>query len=511
MRKLFFSFLCLICLLLPALALADGFTFAEQGAVCTLDGKKYTILTPDNLAGRAQWLSAKGLTADEVRDDFLSRGVLLQAWNADGDVCIEISAVQDSYGLQYYDVNQVTDTERKNYRIGHSSDKTGEWRALGYDYKSDAAWKNYKNIGRFLQLEYTRTINGTTYRGYARKTIRNGWHIHIDYQVYGRGLKSSDKKALENIMSGWEFLEIIPRPVTSATKVIFTSTPPKETSTGKFTISGTGSSGHKIICVAMSSASSAVHRFEDVIDSKGKFSIDVKLPGEGYWLMTYTVMGGEEIIEEGAFDPTTYDDTLLSVALTGALPSQMTLTGNSMTISGTTLKQTKVQCLVDGRYDKSITTNNSGEFTFTFDTSAEGVYNITLIFQKKGYDDRRFRCVATRELTEEDRKQAIRDEAIKPTYSNLVKKMVDYRGSYMLYTLNIKEVSATPTGYVTFAGMSKTKSGVYKELVVIRTTDAPGWYAGEQVRMYLKCLGAYDVVSDDGTDSYPYFDLQWIE
>ena len=261
----------------------------------------------------------------------------------------------------------------------------------------------------------------------------------------------------------------------------------------------------------MSSASSAVHRFEDVIDSKGKFSIDVKLPGEGYWLMTYTVMGGEEIIEEGAFDPTTYDDTLLSVALTGALPSQMTLTGNSMTISGTTLKQTKVQCLVDGRYDKLITTNNSGEFTFTFDTSAEGVYNITLIFQKKGYDDRRFRCVATRELTEEDRKQAIRDEAIKPTYSNLVKKMVDYRGRYMLYTLNIKDVSATPTGYVTFAGMSKTKSGVYKELVVIRTTDAPGWYAGEQVRMYLKCLGAYDVISDDGTDSYPYFDLQWIE
>ena len=136
-----------------------------------------------------------------------------------------------------------------------------------------------------------------------------------------------------------------------------------------------------------------------------------------------------------------------------------------------------------------ITTNNSGEFTFTFDTSAEGVYNITLIFQKKGYDDRRFRCVATRELTEEDRKQAIRDEAIKPTYSNLVKKMVDYRGRYMLYTLNIKDVSATPTGYVTFAGMSKTKSGVYKELVVIRTTDAPGWYAGEQVRMYT--MGEY--------------------
>lgn len=510
MRKLILSLLCLMCLLLPACALADSFTFAEQGAVCTVDGKKYTIITPDNLAGRAQWLSSKGLTAEEVKDDFASRGVLLQAWNADGDVCIEISAVRDSYGEQYYDVNQVTETERKNYRLGHSSDKTGEWRAQGYDYTS-AVWKNYKNIGRFLQLEYSRTVNGTTYRGYARKTIRNGWHIHIDCQVYGRGLKSSDKKALEAVMNTWEFLEIIPRPVTSATKIIFTAVPPKETNTGNFAVAGTGSSGHKIVCVAMSTASTAVHRFETVIDSKGKFQVDVKLPSEGYWLMTYTVMGGEEIIEEGAFDPTTYDDMLLPVTLNAALPATMTLTGNSLTISGTTLKQTTVQCIVDGRYDKQIKTNNSGGFSFTIDTSAEGVYNITLIFQKKGYDDRRFRCAATRALTDEDLRQSIRDEAIKPNYSNLVKKMVDYRGRYMIYTLHIKEVSASPTGYVTFAGMSKTKSGTYKELVVIRTTDAPGWYTGDQVRMYLKCLGAYDVISDDGTESYPYFDLQWIE
>ena len=59
----------------------------------------------------------------------------------------------------------MTETERKNYRTGHSSDKTGEWRAQGYDYDSDAAWKNYKNIGRFLQLQYTRNLNGQTEDG----------------------------------------------------------------------------------------------------------------------------------------------------------------------------------------------------------------------------------------------------------------------------------------------------------------------------------------------------------
>ena len=510
MRKMILSLLCLLCMLLPAAALADAFTFADQGASCQVDGSKYTIITPDNVDEKTDWLSAKSTTAEEVKADFAARGVLLQAWNAEGDVCIEISAVQDSYGEQYYDVNQVTETERKNYRLGHSSDKTGEWRALGYDYTS-AQWKNYKNIGRFLQLEYTRTVNGQTYRGYARKTIRNGWHIHVDYQVYGRSLKTSDANALEAVMKTWEFLEIIPRPSTSATKLIFTSVPPKESNSGKITIAGTGSSGHKIIVVAMRMTSSEVHRFETEINSKGKFELTVQLPQEGYWQMTYTVMGGEEIIEEGAFDPITYDDTLLPVTLNTTLPATMTLTGNSLIISGTTLKQTKVQCIVDGRYDKTITTNNSGAFSFTIDTSAEGIYNITLVFQKKNYDDRRFRCEAVREYTEEDYRQVIRDEAVKPNYTNLVKKIQNYRGQYMVYTLNIKEVTTNSTGYLTFAGMTKTKSGVYKELVVIRTTDAPAWYEGDQVRMYLKCLGTYDVVSDDGTESYPYFDLQWVE
>ncbi len=514
MRKIILSLLMLLCLLLPAAALADAFTFPEQGISFTVPSGKYTILTADNLDGRAAWLESHHTTAEEVLADFTARGVLLQAWSAGEDVCIEISAVQDLYAQQYYDVNQVSEAERKAYRTGHSTDKTGEWRALGYDYSS-ATWKNYKNIKRFLVLEYTRTVNGQTYRGYARKTIRNGWHIHVDYQVYGRSLKNSDNTALEAIMSDWEFTAVTSRPATSATKVIFTSTPPAETNTGKFTVSGTGSTGLKVIGVVMRMSSSDVYRFEAEIDSKGKFSMDVKLPKEGLWTMTYSVFNGEEVVEEGAFDAITYDDMLLTVSLNTELPATMALTGSSLTISGVTMKQTKVQCIVDGRYSKSITTNNSGSFSFTFDTKEEGVYNITLVFEKKGYSARRFRCEAVREYTDEDRRQSIRDEAIKPSYktltANLASKSASYRGRYMIYTLNIKEVSQTSTGYLTFAGMTKTKSGVYKELVAIRTTEQPVWQEGASVRMYLKCLGTYEVTGSDGTNSYPYFDLEWVD
>ena len=59
--------------------------------------------------------------------------------------------------------------------------------------------------------------------------------------------------------------------------------------------------------------------------------------------------------------------------------------------------------------------------------------------------------------------------------------------------------------------MSKTKAGVYKDLVVIRSSEQPDWSEGSKARMYLKYLGLYEYIDDNGTTQYPYFDLQWIE
>jgi hypothetical protein len=169
--------------------------------------------------------------------------------------------------------------------------------------------------------------------------------------------------------------------------------------------------------------------------------------------------------------------------------------------------------VVDGRdYNKTIKTNNSGEFSFKINTSAEGVYRITLVFQKKGYDSRRITCLATRTYTEQDRRENIRSEAVKPAYSTLKSKLTGYAGRYMVYPLYVREVTETATGYLTFAGMSRTKSGVYKDVVAIRSTEQPIYAAGDKVTMYLKCLGTtYEVIGDDGTSAYPYFDLQWAE
>lgn len=508
MRKFFLLLMLLLSTCLCSAALADTFTFDDFSATCEIDGNKYTILTPDNLGSQEQYLAKRGWTAQALLEDWQSRGVLLQAWNAAGDACLEITAVQDDFAEQYYDVNQVTDDERKAYRLGHSSDKDGFYRAQGYDYES-ADWKNTKRTGRFLQLKYSRTVNGETYRGFARKTIRNGWSIQLDYQVYGRSLKNADKNALDDVMDTWEFLEVFPRPATSVSKLIFSSRPPQETNTGKFTVAGSGAAGLRIVGVVMRMSASDAEQFEVTIGKSGKFEMDVKLPREGIWLMTYTVENGSTVVEEGVFDTITYQKDLLTVSLNSALPT--ILTGKELVISGVTMKQTMVQCIVDGRYQKSITTNNSGKFSFTIDTSEEGDYTITLVFEKKGYSSRRFRSEASRTYTEEDRRQMIRDEAVKPAYKTLNSKLSSYTGKYMVYTLYIERIEETSSGFITFAGMTRTKSGAYQNPVVVRSSEMPDYQAGDAVKMYLRCIGSYEIHAESNADEYPYFDLQWIE
>ena len=499
--------LCCLCCLCTS-ASADTFVFDDFSASCEIDSAKYTILTPETLTAHADWLTARGLTADAVLEDWAGRGVLLQAWTASGDACLEITAMQDAFASQYYDVNQISSDDRKTYRLGHSSDKDGFYRAQGYDY-TEAEWKNLKNTGRFLQLTYTRTQGGETYRGYARKTIRNGYTIQLEYQVYGRSAKSADRNALDNVMETWEFLEIWPRPLTSVSKLVFTARPPVESNTGKFTVKGTGTAGLKIIGVVMRMSASDVQQFETTIGKNGKFEIDVVLPREGVWLMTYVVENAGNVVEEGVFDAVTYQKDLLTVSLASPLPTS--LSGNEIVISGVTMPKTMVQCIVDGRYQKSVTTNNSGSFSFKIDTSEEGEYTFTLVFEKKGYSSRRFRSTATRTYTEADLRAMIRDTAVSPAYKTLTSKLSGYKGDYMVYTLHIQSIDETPTGYLVFAGMSKSKSGIISNLVVIRSDEAPEFAPGDKVKLYLRCIDAYEYITDAGNDLLPYFDLQWME
>ncbi|MGN0777639.1 MAG: carboxypeptidase-like regulatory domain-containing protein [Aristaeellaceae bacterium] len=513
MRKLILFFAAMLCMLLLTTACAETVTLDTIYATVDIPDA-YILLTPDNLDLHPEWIARMGETKETLLADWTERGVLIQAWNSEGDVCLEITAVQDEDALQYFDVDVQTTQMRSTYRVSHLKNTRGD----GWTYQT-AEWKKTNQYGRFLMLKYKRVLNGETIRGYARRTIRNGYTITVDLQVFGRSLKTVDSTAINNVMKSWHFTQTLTKPADVASKLQFTSKPPAETNTGSFTVKGTCDPGLHIIGVAMRMSSPDPIIFETTASKKGAFSMPVQLPSEGVWLMTLTVENGDVVTEEVVFDTTTYQKSLLPVNLDEGSGLSLTdttsvaaLTSAKTVVSGKTIKGVTVQCIVDGagQYSKQVTTNNSGKFSFTVDTSAEGDYEFTLVFSKKGMSTRRFVLNAKRTITEAERRQIIREAAVKPAYSTLTQKLKGYTGRYMVYTLYATEIIPSGDEWIIFMAMTKTKTS-YKNIVVVIADEEPPFQVGDQQKLYAQCIGSYDVSSEEKTTSYPCFQLCFWE
>ena len=509
MKKFLLALVMVLCLLGVASAGAEKLNFDVIFATCEIDSG-YIVITPANMSAHPDWIANRGSTLDDLLADFEARGVLAQAWSKSGDVCIEFSAVQDTLAKEYFDVDQQTVNARSAYRKQHLNG--AQFKSEGYSY-SEAEWKNLTKGGRFLELKYKYDHNGQSHKGFARRTVRNGYTITIDYQVFDRSLKNTDNSKLTNLMKTWAFTKVLEKPLDVVTKVKFDNMPPAETDTGKFTVDGTCDPGLHFTGVLMRMSSPDPILVEATASAKGKFSIPVELPAEGVWLMTLTVDNQGEVTEEIVFETTTYQDTLLPVNFDADVPLDFevseasAITGDTLTISGKTIRNVKIQCLVGSDYEKQVTTNASGKFTFKIPTEAEGEYTITLNFQKKNYNPRRFTAVANRTLTEEDVKNQYREEACKPAHTTLTDKIKGYTGRIMGYELYyVDKTQREEDGkWVLTMGMRtspKTKSG-YRDIVYVVADEEPAFAIGTKQKMYGKCIGEMEL---DGKD-YPGFEL----
>ena len=93
MRKIIVFVLILALTLFGAIAVADTpFNFEPIWATASFP-EGYILLTPTNLSGHQEWLSANSKDQDTLLKDWEDRGVLVQAWSPDADVCIEVSAI----------------------------------------------------------------------------------------------------------------------------------------------------------------------------------------------------------------------------------------------------------------------------------------------------------------------------------------------------------------------------------------------------------------------------------
>jgi hypothetical protein len=485
MRKNSISALILaVCLMFTALpAVAESYVFeAVYAGVQLPEGVYKTVLTPGDLPENEAFIVAKGGTVEAWAADFAARGVLLQAYDdANGRVLV-ITALADVDAKRYFDINELNSDTRGIYRRSHGTD--GAYTILGYDYDS-ISWKNFTAIGRFLQLRYSYREGGELVRrGYQRRTIRNGYTITMDMQVYGRQLTGGDNSALNRVFNTFTFSKILPMPELPLT-LDETATAPVETGESSFTMKGKTKAGAKLTAVLMSFGTSTTQIFEATANRSGNYSLDVKLPAEDVYLMTLTVssVGLEDVSK--AYN-IRYQEGLLPVQITAAPPSE--LNADEFLLAGVT-DQTGVQASLSvNGVETNAKPDRSGRFSFTIDTSREGAYDIRLNLTKRGLQDRSFQYQSYRYLTQQAQEEALKQSAVSPSYAELFTAVDTQEGKTLTYQGNIIAKENKDGEWITRLALKKTDSGFEDVLILVSDAD-PGYSVDTPVTVYGQFIG----------------------
>ncbi len=502
MRKVLLLAVLILVFLMPA-ALADTHTFSEGYFSIDLNPKDYDkVLTPYNLSANQEWIESQGEDYQIVVNTFENEGILLKAYDNKNNRIFVVTALQNWDAQQYFDLNEQDDDMRKEFRQSHTNGSA--YGVLGYSY-SKAAWKKYDNdVNRILHTKYSLKENGTvSCTGYQRRTIRNGYTITLDMQVYDRKAGSSDEKALETIMKTLRFTRILPMPELPI-KLNFTSAPPQETNEATFTVKGITAKKAIVTTTVMSFGSSSAITYNDTASSSGAFNFKVKLPSQGVYTITVTAEKEGCIAAQRMFS-VTYQKGMLAVQLDVG-PGE-TLTDETI-LSGSTEKGATTQVSVTGPvdYTKSTTSQN---FSFKLDTSAEGTYTIILKVTKKGMNERMFTFTSTRSYSNTERTAKLKTEAKSLSYQNLSKsankgKLVELEGY-------VAEVKQNTIEWVVKYALSKSGDN-YKEICYVVFTEDPGVQPGAKGVLYGMAAETYSVLTEGGEiKMYPRIEGYFIE
>lgn len=501
MRKSFLWLFLLLTLLVCTPALADIYVFDELYASMEVPDD-YVVLTETNMVHYADWLEGRGTSLEDAMNDFERRNVLLQAWTEEGDACFELRAKQDERSRLLFDVNEQTSAVRGQYRTSHYPNNE----YAGYEF-SASEWKNTAQ-GRFLVLRYVRRDGGEVlYRGFMRRTIRNGYEIDFDMQIYGRSTANKDNTNLNKIWETFKFIEVLPLPPAAAAKINITDAPPQETNDQNFHIEGTAAQGVMLTAVTMGLSYPEPIVTQVEVGKNEKFALPIKLPREGVFLITITgEHEGEEVIELAY--PVTYQRTMLAVNFTKKPES--VVKEDVVTIAGTAEPGASIQVMVDGDKELTKRVTNAGKFSIDVTVKEEGEHEISLVFSKKDLADRRFVVSFNRKWSDSDMMKYLSQQAVNPTYSGLKNSIQKYEGRIVGYRAYIMDVAQSGDEYIITMALTR-KDGKYSNYILVTADSEPSFQVGERVMMYGTCEGMSlsTGTSEDAEEeaSYPCFAL----
>ncbi len=464
---------------------------------------EYIVLTEQNLPNYAQWLEARGSGMEETLQDFERRGVQMQAWSEDFDLCFELRATQSQQTEMIFDVNEQSEAVRRDYRTSHYPNNEYE----GYDFSS-SEWKNTGDNGRFLVLKYIkRDSSEVLHRGFMRRTIRNGYQIDFDMQVHGRSATDKDNAKLNKIWDTFDFIEVLPLPPKAAARIAITDEPPEETNKKSFSIEGTAEPGVRFTGVVMRLNDPEPVVLEAVASKNGKFEMPITLTKDGVYVITLTAEYQDEEVMELVY-PVTYQSSLLAVDFT-TKPGEVA-TSDSIKFAGKGEPGASIQVFVNSEAVMTKKVTAEGKFSLTIETEAEGPYEVALVFTKKNLADRRFTFHFTRKWTDADMMDYLKKQSISPTYAQLTKGMEKYEGRIMAFKAYILDVSPSGDEYIVRMALNR-KNGNYRNIILVTTGQEPTFEVGERVMMYGTCEGmslSTGTVDDDvEEESYPCFAL----
>ncbi len=480
MTKRLTLMLLIIVLLLSLLptALAEGYTFASIHAGITLpDGVYQTVLTPENLASNEAFIQSKGGSVATWEADFKAKGILLQAYDTANDRVLVITALDDVDGKNIFDVNKHGTDVRARYRLSHGA--SGAYNVLGYRYDS-VSWKNFKDIGRFLQLRYQYRLNGeVAHRGYQRRTIRNGYTITVDMQVFNRQLTAQDNTALNKVFNTFTFSQVLPLPVLPIS-LNETQTAPVETASSTFTMKGRTKPQASLHAVLISFSNNTTKVFDTKANKNGDYSLKITLPGEDVYVMTLTVQS-EGLEDFSKSYNIQYKEGLLPVTITSAPPASFQ--GNLFVLTGVTSEAgVKATLTVNGnKTEKNVARNK--EFSFELDTTKEGAYDIRLVLSKRNLEDRVFTYTMTREVSQQAREEAAKAAALTPTYAQLISDPNAFDGKLLRFEGTLVEKENTTDSWVLRFALKKD-GGVFSDFLIITSDREPTLAINQTATVY---------------------------
>ena len=557
MRKLLFVILVALLAAACTAALADTeYSLSPAPAVVRLKDNR-TVVTAETLGDHPELLTVIGMSKEDTLADWESRGVVFQAWSEINPktwsaskskyTCLEICVLQDGDASQFPDMIHAED---RTVWASYEESCKANLSALGYTFQAMEKPQKSAEGNRYLLLLYKRTTDSGEYRGYMARTVFNGYTIVFDLKAYNqKPVPGTHDNELYRVIktladSGTAGLPAVSGETPDGTADIssgegtenddgtgtanydgtgrldITVGPPRETNTNTFTVEGVTAPGAQVIGVMMKSVGDPMpQRFETTAHAKnGSFKLKMTIPEneESVWLMTLKVYESAEsntIIADKVFDFTTYKKTLIPCELDEPVPEK--IYADELVIQGTTMKAVEVQCIATNSAGQTVFSpnpihpNGTGRFTFKIQLDDEDVYSISLVITKKGYDVNRQSFTVQRFLTDEARQDQIRKKAEKNLgYGTFRSRIEQYVGKITKFNVWITAIDQIGDEWRITAAGAKTGDH-YSQLLMYFTQEEPPFSvdAEKKLTLYGKCIGLYQIQSEESVESIPSLDL----